>query len=539
MISNSDLISCCVCFDVMHKAVSLECGNNHHIDEKCAQKIYGNTDKTGKLLLPGDDKTCPSCRGVVKGYRPDYQFRDLVDCIDEAQPENRKPVESGKITKSENLPTGVTDKVYEASQTHINGLSELTLYDSNDQKVLFIGIENFSNYLKSDWALVNRPVQQDANNLFNAVPKEILQQIFSYTPESFKSFKQVSIQAAIFTDQVSEPLQEQMNSLFKPVLSGSNDQAKTYSSTARYVKLAKQLEEEIKLLMGGSETLSELRKKYSPFDPQFLQEVDRWIEEKNLLIVCNRLSNQQFASADEARKWINDSNNTQGIIGADLDGLGLTRLPKEIKNCKSLQRLYLDNNNLTSLPASIGNLKSLKHLFLHKNKLKTLPDSIGKLKSLEILSLNNNMLTTLPDSIGNLKSLEILSLNNNNFTALPASIGDLTSLEKLRLYNNKLTALPDSFGKLSKLLFLELGNNNLTVLPASIGEWESLGVLNLKNNKLTTLPASFGSLSKLRDLKLDGNNIDYDVLPEEIRNSKNEAIQEAISKLKVLKNKNT
>jgi len=381
----------------------------------------------------------------------------------------------------------------------------------------------------------------------NARLKKLIDDIYTAKLENNKldesenpPTNQVSEKIAQATGKVCRALQDHIQSLlFKSALCDSNDQTEDSCSTAYYRIVAMQLEEEIKLLK-GDETLSELQSKYSPTSPLFLQEVNRWIEEKNLLIVCNKLTRQQFTSADEsrewivdrwvekknlltvcnklprqqftsadeARKWINDPNNTQGIKEADLSRLGLTRLPKEIGNLESLTILSFKNNNLTTLPASLGKLKSLELLDLHDNNLTALPNSIGDLSKLLRLYLNKNRLTTLPASIGNLKSLIFLYLDNN-----------------------RLTDVPDSIGDLSKLLQLYLENNSLKALPYSIGKLESLQELFLQDNQLTTLPASFGSLSKLTILLLNGNNIDYDLLPEEIMNCENEAIQKSISRV--------
>ena len=67
----------------------------------------------------------------------------------------------------------------------------------------------------------------------------------------------------------------------------------------------------------------------------------------------------------------------------NLAGLGISELPTEIGELKSLEVLYLHNNQLSELPADIGELKSLQVLNLSNNQLSELPADIGELKSLE------------------------------------------------------------------------------------------------------------------------------------------------------------
>ncbi|MBI9018548.1 MAG: hypothetical protein JEZ07_14945 [Phycisphaerae bacterium] len=63
----------------------------------------------------------------------------------------------------------------------------------------------------------------------------------------------------------------------------------------------------------------------------------------------------------------------------DLNLLGLSQLPPEIGQLKSLKSLFLYRNNLTSLPVEISNLNSLEKLYIHDNKIKVLPEWITEM----------------------------------------------------------------------------------------------------------------------------------------------------------------
>ena len=138
-----------------------------------------------------------------------------------------------------------------------------------------------------------------------------------------------------------------------------------------------------------------------------------------------------------ARRSIEKAART-GAEDLDLDGLGLTALPPEIGQLKSLQRLFLSNNHLTVLPPEIGRLQDLYWLFVYENQLTALPPEIAQLAKLNDLSLRDNQLTALPPEIGQLQNLQELNLLGNQLTSLPAEIGQLQNLRVLKLSGNPL-----------------------------------------------------------------------------------------------------
>ena len=94
----------------------------------------------------------------------------------------------------------------------------------------------------------------------------------------------------------------------------------------------------------------------------------------------------------------------------DLNGVGITNIPKSIGQLSNLILLSLIYNKIKNLPNEICDLKKLQILSLSDNKITHLPENIGELKNLTWIDLNENPIKNLPDSITNLKKLEIMNL---------------------------------------------------------------------------------------------------------------------------------
>lgn len=189
----------------------------------------------------------------------------------------------------------------------------------------------------------------------------------------------------------------------------------------------------------------------------------------------------------------------------DLTGLGLTHLPPEIGQLKTLNILHVARNQRISLEPGLKHLNpSSPHTF-SDNLLTTLPPEIGQLTSLTELDLRGNQLVFLPPEIGLLSSLTILYLYENHLTSLPPEIGELVAIKKIFLSNNKLAALPPTIGQLTTVKQLSLSHNQLTTLPPEIGRLTALTDLYLDENQLTSLPPEIGQLKALKSLYLHDN----------------------------------
>ncbi|KAF7075224.1 hypothetical protein CFC21_080013 [Triticum aestivum] len=160
-----------------------------------------------------------------------------------------------------------------------------------------------------------------------------------------------------------------------------------------------------------------------------------------------------------------------------------------LSECRQLRVLLIDHNHFTGiLSGHVGNLTSrLTTLIAGNNKLTgKLPLEISNISSLERIDLSNNLFTeSLPESITLLKNLAFLDLSRNDMLGpIPTQIGMLRSLERLFLQENKFSgSMPRSFGNLSLLEYIDLSNNQLnSMIPISFFYLDKLIVLDISHN---------------------------------------------------------
>ncbi|ESQ52579.1 hypothetical protein EUTSA_v10017653mg, partial [Eutrema salsugineum] len=199
----------------------------------------------------------------------------------------------------------------------------------------------------------------------------------------------------------------------------------------------------------------------------------------------------------------------------DLEFLGV------MTNCTQLEYFDIGENRLSGdLPTSIANLSmNLLHLSLAANLISgRIPNDMGNLISLQKLRLDQNLLTgPIPTFIGKLKGLEVLSVFSNKMSGeIPYSIGNLTRLGQLYLYNNSFQGnVPPSLGNCRDLVYLHIGSNNMSrnslsgSLPKDLGSLGNLVTLSFAYNQLSgQLPQSLGNCLSLEELSLQGNYFD-------------------------------
>jgi hypothetical protein len=78
-----------------------------------------------------------------------------------------------------------------------------------------------------------------------------------------------------------------------------------------------------------------------------------------------------------------------------------------------LLKIHLPGQGLTWLPNELGEIKSLGYLNLRDNKLTSLPPSLGDFSWLTFLNLERNILTHIPPEMGKLDRLKTLHLAGN------------------------------------------------------------------------------------------------------------------------------
>ncbi|RWR97656.1 MDIS1-interacting receptor like kinase 2-like protein [Cinnamomum micranthum f. kanehirae] len=212
-------------------------------------------------------------------------------------------------------------------------------------------------------------------------------------------------------------------------------------------------------------------------------------------------------------------------------------IPVSLRDCKSIERIWLQNNQLTGnisegfgvypslsvidlsynrfygeLSSDWGDCRNLTTLKFAKNNITgRMPPHIGQLTQLSILDLSSNRLQgEIPSEVGKLSMLYNLSLNDNRLSGLvPQELGQLSNLELLDLSVNNLSGpIPEQIEQCTKLRSLKLNRNSLNgSIPFQAGNLVNLGtILDFSQNQLTgEIPTQLGKLSKLEDLNLSHN----------------------------------
>ena len=161
---------------------------------------------------------------------------------------------------------------------------------------------------------------------------------------------------------------------------------------------------------------------------------------------------------------------------------------------------------LGRLPKNLGNVESIEKLDLGQTAIRHVPSSIDLLKNLKVLSFygckglsssNNSRYELLtfyfmprsPDPmrlsfLSGLCSLTQLNLSDCNLKAIPNDIGYLNNLKMMDLSGNSFVCLPESIGQLCKLRGMLLTNctslRSLLKLPLNIVSIRGYGCTSLE-----------------------------------------------------------
>ncbi|KAI3827275.1 hypothetical protein L1987_01347 [Smallanthus sonchifolius] len=199
----------------------------------------------------------------------------------------------------------------------------------------------------------------------------------------------------------------------------------------------------------------------------------------------------------------------------------IPKVPKDLWQLASLERLTLSIKEIKRLPGSICLLKHLKSLELESCwLLEQLPKNIGRLECLEELYIEDcTSLRDFPNSISNMKCLKRLHLENCILVEkLPEELGCLECLEELYIKDcASLRDFPSSISYMKCLKRLHLENCILVEkLPEELGCLECLEVLHLTGcRSLRDIPNSICDMKCLKHLHLN-NCILVEKLPEEL-----------------------
>jgi hypothetical protein len=210
-------------------------------------------------------------------------------------------------------------------------------------------------------------------------------------------------------------------------------------------------------------------------------------------------------------------------------------IPKTLKNCSSLIRLFHYNNQLSeNISEAFGIYPHLNYIDLSDNELYgelswkwqqfrsltaliisgnrisgEIPVELGKTTHLQALHLSSNQIVgRIPKELGKLKLIE-LTLNDNQLSGdIPFDVTALSSLRRLGLAANNFSAtILKQLGKCSELIFLNVSKNRFTgSIPSEMGLLQSLQSLDLSWNSLTGgIAPELGQLLMLEVLNLSHN----------------------------------
>ncbi|NWF95640.1 MAG: leucine-rich repeat domain-containing protein [Candidatus Thorarchaeota archaeon] len=95
------------------------------------------------------------------------------------------------------------------------------------------------------------------------------------------------------------------------------------------------------------------------------------------------------------------------VVGLQMRGMGLERLPLSVFGLRRLETLLVDNNGLRELPREVAELPRLTRLDITINPLGAFPEVLRRIKTLRSLRAVELGLVALPEWIGNLAGLGV------------------------------------------------------------------------------------------------------------------------------------
>lgn len=228
------------------------------------------------------------------------------------------------------------------------------------------------------------------------------------------------------------------------------------------------------------------------------------------------------------------------LLELDLEDLGLTELPTDMKDLKYLKRISLAKNRLSRIPSFLKYLKRLKIVILSENEIEETSKAemdFALLEEIQDIDLSQNQLTSVPvttaqeqkskleryilssnkistitELITELPHLKELCLDDNRLKRVPKQVFQNNHMEKLILNANKIVSIevPDETElATSKLKVLEISDNKLTEIEGGLALFARLETLDVSFNNIRSLPANTGLFKRLnmKQIVLNGNPV--------------------------------
>ena len=188
------------------------------------------------------------------------------------------------------------------------------------------------------------------------------------------------------------------------------------------------------------------------------------------------------------------------VVGLNLGGKKLSRIPHEIIKLSHLTALILWDNNIVDL-SPIKELRSLKKLDLSFNQINNI-SVLKDLSNLTILYLSSNQIRDI-SVLKDLSNLTELYLNSNQIIDISV-LKELSNLTELNLRNNPIIDI-SVLKDLSNLTQLNLWNNQIIDISV-LKDLSNLTQLILSENQISDISVLKG-LSNLTQLVLSENQI--------------------------------
>jgi hypothetical protein len=192
----------------------------------------------------------------------------------------------------------------------------------------------------------------------------------------------------------------------------------------------------------------------------------------------------------------------------DLRGAGLSKLPGELPQLRSLKQLDVSDNNFSIfVPSPITWCWSLEYLDISKNQVREISGPIENFHNLQVFDVSNNNL----ESLGSFQlpsGLRRFNVSHNQISSLPDDLPLYHQLEQLDISYNWIDKIPDSAFSSPSLVSLSATYNRLSVLPEQIGKCISLSSMDLSYNAFKNLTAQIGYCSGIRELNLAENQLE-------------------------------
>jgi leucine-rich repeat protein SHOC2 len=170
---------------------------------------------------------------------------------------------------------------------------------------------------------------------------------------------------------------------------------------------------------------------------------------------------------------------------------GVTSLPTAVSALTQLNSLDLgDCHSLERIPSELGHLKNLTEFQMCRTKAKAIPFTMSTWTNLQVLALSGCLLGAIPSEVWLLTDLRSLALTENNLISVPSDISRLCSLTYLNLSVNQITRVAPQISRLTQLQSLNLFSNCLTEYSVDVALFRDLSVFRIHQNKISTFPPS-------------------------------------------------